>query len=111
MSDNLVKDYLEQIEVIKPDQFLDYCMIDYDRWDIYKSSDDTLIYVKYELTGKIGYAFYSRITCKGMDIKKEFLYYVVNYGAEIKENWECDESTKDIFVSKTISILRPHNSL
>jgi len=49
VSDNLVQDYLEEIKVISPDQFLDDAIIRSDDWKIYRISDDTLTYVRYEL--------------------------------------------------------------
>ena len=65
MSDNLIKEYLEEIELIPSDKYFDYATIAGERWVIYKMSDNTLIYVRYELTGKLGYAFFAKTTPKG----------------------------------------------
>jgi len=108
VSDNLVKDYLEEQKIISPEQYLDYAMIDGDRWEIYKISDDTLFYVRYELIGKIGYAFCAKIVCKRMTSSFNSLYYVKSYGNEVKDNWECDKNVKDSLMSHAITLLKPY---
>ena len=105
MSDNLVKDYLEEIEIINPDQFFDYVIFD-DRWDIYKLSDEVLFYVKYELVGKIGYAFCAKVTCRRMTNDFESFFYAVNHNGSVREEWDCDD--RDKLCSNAISILKPY---
>lgn len=108
MSDNLIKDHLEELKVISPEQFVDFVMLGGEKWDIYKKSDDILTYVRYELTGKLGYAFCAEITCKRMTINFESFYYVKSYGNEVKEAWECEQSVKDYLVCNAISVLKPY---
>ena len=108
MSDNLVKDYLEEIGVISPDQYLDYVMLNGDQWDIYQLSDNILTYVRYELTGKIGYAFCAEITCTRLAIDFESCYYVKSYGNEVKEEWKCEQIIKDQLVTNAIVIIKPY---
>lgn len=108
MSNNLVKDHLEEIGVISPDQYFDYVMLNEDRWDIYKLSDDTLVYVRYELTGKIGYAFCAKVTIKRLSIDFDGFYHVKSYGNEVQEEWKCEQLIKDQLVSNAISIIEPY---
>jgi len=110
VSDNLVKDYLEEIGVALPAQHIDNAEICDDEWEIYEISKDTLTYVRYELTGKIGYAFCTTITCKRLTIDLDSFYHVVSYGNRIKEEWECDQSIKDALVSNAIDRINPFNS-
>lgn len=109
MSDNLVKDYLEEEGIAIPGQHINNAVICEKEWEIYKISEDTLTYIRYELTGKIGYAFCVTITCKRLTIDLESFYYVKSYGNEIKEEWECDQSVKDALVSNAIAIINPFN--
>ena len=108
MSDNLVKDYLEEIGLISQDQYIDYSMLNGDKWEIYQLSDDTLLYVKFELTGKLGYSFCAKITCKKMTSSFESFYYVKSYGNEDREPWECERIVKDTLMSNAISRLKPY---
>jgi len=108
LSENLVKEHLEELKLISSDQFLDSIFIDDDEWEIYQIPDDTLLYVRFELTGKIGYAFCVRITCKRMTNNFESFYHVKSYGNEIKEDWKCEQNIKDRLMSNAISILKPY---
>jgi len=107
VSDNLVQDYLEEIKVISPDQFLDDAIIRSDDWKIYRISDDTLTYVRYELTGKLGYAFCVTVICKRLTIDVEATYYAKSYGNVVKEHWDIDHSVGDAIISNAISIIKP----
>ncbi len=108
MSENLVKEHLEELKLISLDQFLDSIFIHGDEWEIYKISDDTLLYVLFELTGKLGYAFCVRITCKKMTNNFESFYHVKSYGNEVRENWECEREVGDCLMASAISILKPY---
>lgn len=108
LSDNLVKEHLEELKVISSEQFIDYVMIDGDKWEMYRTSDDTIVYIRFELTGKIGYAFCARITCKKMHSSFKAFYHVKSYGNETKNEWECEQSTKDSLMCNAIAILKPY---
>ena len=108
MSDNLVKEHLEEIGVISQDQYIDYVMIDGDKWEIYRLFEDTLLYIKFELTGKIGYAFCAKVTCKRMRSSFEAFYHIKNYSRETREPWQCDQNLKDSLLSHAISFLKPY---
>lgn len=108
MAENLVRKYLEEIKLISSDHLLDSILIDDEEWEIYKVSDDTLLYVLFELTGKLGYAFCARITCKRMTNSFESFYHVKSYGNEVREDWECEQSIKDRLMSNAILILKPY---
>ena len=108
MSLNLVKDHLEEMGVISPDQYEDYSMIVGDKWEIYKISDVTSIYIKFELTGKIGYAFCAKITCGHMVFDFESSYYFKSYTNDIKEEWDCDQSVKDALLCNAVERMRPY---
>ncbi len=107
MSDNLVKDYLEEISVVHPDQYINSYIICEDEWEVYRISEDTVTYVKYELTGKIGYAFCVTIICKRLTVNLKAFYYVKSYGNEVKEEWDCEQSVKDALISNSIGIVKP----
>jgi hypothetical protein len=108
MSNNLVRDYLEELCLISSQQFMNNLYIDGDEWEIYKLSDDTLLYVRFELAGKIGYAFCVKIICRKMTNNFESFYYVKSYGNEVKEKWDCDQLTKDRLMGNAIEILQPY---
>lgn len=109
MSDNLVKDYLEKIGVAPSDKYIGDAVILGDEWEIYKIFNDTITYIRYELTGKIGYAFYVIIVCKKLTINLESFYYVVSYNNEVKKEWDCEQNIKDALVSNAIGIIQPFN--
>jgi len=108
VSDNLVKDHLEEIGVISPDHYVDYVILSGDQWEIYRSSDDTITYVRFELTGKLGYAFCAKVVVKRLTIDFEPFYHVKSYGNEVRKEWECESTIKDQLVSNAISIVQPY---
>ena len=108
MSDNLVRDYLEEIKVISPEQYLDILMLDGDEWEIYRSSDESMTYVRFELTGKLGYAFCANVVVKKLSINFSSFYYVKSYGNEIKNDWECEQLLRDRLTSNAVSTIQPY---
>ena len=108
MSDNLVKKHLEELKLFSPEQLLYSISIDEDDWEIYKVADDILFYVRYELTGNLGYAFCAQITCKKNTYNCDTFYHVKSHGNEIKEEWDCGQRIRDKLMSITVSILKPY---
>ena len=108
---NLVKKHLEGLNLISPDQFVDTIFIDddkYDKWEVYRISDDALFFVYFELTGNIGYAFCVKIKCKKMSYDFEAFYHVKSHSNEIKEDWDCGQDISDRLMAIAIAILKPY---
>ena len=108
MKDNLVKDYLEEIGFISPDQYEDYSIIIGEKWEIYRISNNTFIYIRFELTGKIGYAFCVKITCGPMLFESESSYYFKSYTNDKKEEWDCEQDIKNALLCNAVERIQPY---
>lgn len=108
MSENIVKDYLEELGIISQEQYLDSLFILDDEWEIYRISDDTLFYVYFELSfGGVGYAFCIQITCEKMTWNFESFYYMKTHDNEVKDVWDTDQEVKNLLMSNAMAVLKP----
>ena len=98
---NLVKDFLIEEKIIDSDKFMYSYFYEGIEWFAYNISDDTAMYLYYELTSHgLGYAFVVSITCTRFNYKIEPKYYAKSYGNIIIEEWKnISDKLKDKLLS------------
>jgi hypothetical protein len=102
---NLVKEHLLKEKVISQDDYINSSYYQDIEWRAYKETDDTLLYVSYELTdGGIGYAFCVKVQCKRMKYNIDCFFYTKSFSNSVYGEWDdCPQQTQDKLLSDTIN--------
>ena len=104
---SLVKDFLLEQKIIDPDKFEYSYFYENVEQSAYKLSDDTMMYVSYELTPHgLGYAFCVTITCEQLTYNVEPVYYSKSFTNDTTGEWvEISDEFKDKLLSETMGYL------
>lgn len=105
---NLVKNYIEEIDFISPEKFLDRSYLGEKEWDIYQEDDNTLLYIFYDLIDNgIGYAYCVKIKCGKMKYDIDTFQHSKNFSNVFSGGWEeCEQETKDRLLCDAIQRLK-----
>lgn len=98
---NLVKTSLIEEKIIDPEKFMYSYFYEGIEWFTYKLSDNTIMYLYYELTPHgLGYAFVVTIECTRFSYKIKSKYYAKSYRNTVVEEWEdIPDKLKDKLLS------------
>ena len=101
MDKNLVKEFLLEKNIIDDEQLMyNYYYKDVE-WFAYKISDDTMLYVSYELTPQgLGYSFCVTVKCSKYSFDIKPVFYTNSFGSSSSGEWEdISESLRNKFLS------------
>lgn len=101
---NLVKKEMIDKKELEEDKYIQTIFIRGDEWEIYLLSENTIMYVFFELTEDgLGYAFCVKIVCNKKTFEITPFYYAKSFGNFQKSEWtDCDDYIKNTFLFDAI---------
>lgn len=105
---NLVKDFLLEEKIIDPDKFIYSYFYEDIEWQAYKLSDNTVMYLNYELTPHgIGYAFCVTIKCDKFSYDIKSIFYTKSFSNFSTGEWtNISDDLKNKLLSDAIRDLQ-----
>ena len=105
---NFVKDFLLEIKIIKPENFLYSYFYKDIEWFAYKISEDTMRYINYELTSHgIGYSYCVTIKCSRFTYDIKPIFFSKSFTNNSTGEWEdISNQLKNKFLADAIRDLQ-----
>ena len=105
---NLVKEFLLEQKIIDPDKFMYNYFYEGEEWFAYKLSDNTVLYLIYELTPQgLGYAFCATVKCTHLSYEFEPKFYTKSFSSNSTGEWKnIPDKLKDKLLSDAMRDLQ-----